>query len=150
MRDHTLLVSLTAMAIGVCYKYRTSSCNCDRQQWSRSLFNPSCSLQNNNLGWCPGISSFIRQFGIHFFFSYRHTWALFYFAIMRPRASLVAHDKESACSARELSLIPGSERSPGEGNDNSLHYCCLESSMDRQTWQTTVHGVTESQIWLSN
>ena len=33
--------------------------------------------------------------------------------------------------------------SPGVGNGNSLQYSCLENSMDRRTWQATVHGVTE-------
>ena len=42
--------------------------------------------------------------------------------------------KESACSAGDLGLIPGSERSPGEGNDNPLLYSCLENSMDRGAW----------------
>ena len=38
-------------------------------------------------------------------------------------------------------LITGSGRSPGEGNGNSLHYSCLENSMDRRDWQATVYGV---------
>ena len=37
--------------------------------------------------------------------------------------------------------IPGSERSPGEGNGNPLQYSCLENSTDRGAWQATVHGV---------
>ena len=40
-------------------------------------------------------------------------------------------DKKSACSAEDLSLIPGSGRSPGEGHSNPLQYSCLENSMDR-------------------
>ena len=39
--------------------------------------------------------------------------------------------KESACHAGDAGSIPGSERSPGEGNDCPLHYSCLENSMDR-------------------
>ena len=50
--------------------------------------------------------------------------------------------KVFACSAGDLALIPGSERSPGEGNGNLLQYSCLENSMDRGTWQAIVHGVT--------
>ena len=53
--------------------------------------------------------------------------------------------KESACNARDPSSIPGSGRSPGEGNGNPLQYSCLENSLDRGAWQTTVHGVTESE-----
>ena len=37
--------------------------------------------------------------------------------------------------------IPGSGRSPGEGNDNPLQYSCLENPMDSGAWQATVHGV---------
>ena len=39
-------------------------------------------------------------------------------------------DEESACNA-ELGSIPGSGRSPGEGNGNPFQYSCLENSMDR-------------------
>ena len=38
--------------------------------------------------------------------------------------------KESACSAGDLSSIPGSVRSPGEGNGYRLQCSCLENSMD--------------------
>ena len=43
------------------------------------------------------------------------------------------------------------ENSPGEGNSNPLQYSGLEKSMDRGSWQATVHGVTESDRteWLS-
>ena len=43
----------------------------------------------------------------------------------------------------DVGLIPGSGRSPGEGNDNPLQYSCLENPMDRGAWQVTVHGVTK-------
>ena len=49
--------------------------------------------------------------------------------------------KESACNAGDPCLIPGSGRSPGEGNGNPLWHSCLENPMDRGTWQTTVHRV---------
>ena len=50
--------------------------------------------------------------------------------------------KESAYSAGDLDSIPGSGRSPGEGNSNPLQYSCLDNSMDRGAWRATVHGVT--------
>ena len=50
--------------------------------------------------------------------------------------------KEPACNAGDLGLIPGSGRSPAEGNGNPLQYSCLENPMDRGAWQATVHGVT--------
>ena len=52
--------------------------------------------------------------------------------------------KESACNAGDMRSIPGSERSPGEGNGNPLQYSCLENPMDRRAWWATVHGVIQS------
>ena len=52
--------------------------------------------------------------------------------------------KASAYNAGDLGLIPGSGRSPGEGNGNPLQYSCLENLMDGGTWWTTVHGVARS------
>ena len=53
--------------------------------------------------------------------------------------------KESICKMQEtMSLIPGSGRSPGEGNGNSLQYSCLGNSMDRGALWATVHGIAES------
>ena len=49
--------------------------------------------------------------------------------------------KESACNEGDLGWIPGSGRSPGEGNDKLLQYSCLENPMDRGAWQATVHPV---------
>ena len=51
--------------------------------------------------------------------------------------------KESACSAGDSGLIPGSGRSPGEGNGNPFQYSCLENPMDGGAWQATVHGVAK-------
>ena len=42
--------------------------------------------------------------------------------------------KVSACSAGDLGLIPGLERSPGEGNGNPLQDPSLENPMDRGAW----------------
>ena len=49
--------------------------------------------------------------------------------------------KESAYNVGDLGLIPGSGRSPGEGNGNPLQYSCLESSVDKRAWWAIVHGV---------
>jgi len=61
--------------------------------------------------------------------------------------------KESSCNARyagDMSSIPGSGRSPGEGNSNPPHYSCLENSTDREAWQVTVHGVAKSPTQIRN
>ena len=42
--------------------------------------------------------------------------------------------KASACNAGYLGLIPGSGRSPGEGNGNPLQYSCLENPMAGEAW----------------
>ena len=52
--------------------------------------------------------------------------------------------KESACIAGDLGLIPGSGRSPEEGNGNPLQYSCLENPMDKEAWRATVHSVAKS------
>ena len=58
--------------------------------------------------------------------------------------------KESACNVRDLGLIPGLGRSPGEGNGSPLQYSCLENPMETGSWWATVHGVAKSQSRLSN
>ena len=60
-------------------------------------------------------------------------------------------DKESACHAGDLGLIPGLTlgsisglgRSPGEGKGNPLQYSYLQNSLDRGAWRATVYGVAE-------
>ena len=55
----------------------------------------------------------------------------------------------SARNAGDLGSIPGSGRSPGEGNGNPFQYSCLENPMDGGVWWATVHGVAKSWIPLS-
>ena len=52
-------------------------------------------------------------------------------------------------SAGDVGSIPGSGRNPQEGNGNALQYSCLENSMDRGAWWTTVYGVTKCWTRLS-
>ena len=52
--------------------------------------------------------------------------------------------KESACNVGDLGWIPGSGRSPQEGNGNPLQYSCLDNSM------ATVHRIINSWTWLSD
>ena len=59
--------------------------------------------------------------------------------------SLGSEGKESACSAGQPGSIPGSGRSPGDGNGNPLQYSCLKNSMDRGAWWATVHEAAKSQ-----
>ena len=77
---------------------------------------------------------------------------LFYgpFSVYMDLASLEAQTvKEPKCNAGVLGLIPGSGRYPGEGNGYQLH-SCLENSMDRAAWQSTVQRGAKSWTQLSN
>ena len=58
--------------------------------------------------------------------------------------------KASACNVGDLGSIPGSGRSPGEGNGNPLQCSSLENSIDGGAWWATVHGVAKSRTRLSN
>ena len=58
--------------------------------------------------------------------------------------------KKHPASLGDAGSIPGSGKSPGEGNGNPLQYSCLENSMDRGAWQTVVHGVKKTQTQLSD
>ena len=58
--------------------------------------------------------------------------------------------KASVCNVGDLGSIPGLERSPGEGNGNTLQYSCLENPMDEGAWWATVHGVARSWTRLSD
>ena len=66
-----------------------------------------------------------------------------------PSDAVIKTLPANAGDARDTSLIPGSGRCPGEGNDNTLQYSCLENPMDIGAWRATVHGVTKTQTRLS-
>ena len=51
--------------------------------------------------------------------------------------------KNPPAKAGDTGFIPGSKRSPGEGNSCPLQDSCLGSPMDREAWRATVHGVTK-------
>ena len=52
----------------------------------------------------------------------------------------------TAGDTEDVVLIPGSGRSPEEGNGNPLQYSCLGNPTDRGVWWATVHGVAESDM----
>ena len=58
--------------------------------------------------------------------------------------------KAFAWNVGDQGLIPGLERSPGEGNGNPLQYSCLENPMEGGAWKATVHGVAKSRTRLSD
>ena len=64
-------------------------------------------------------------------------------------ALVVKNPRANAGDLRDTGSIPGSGRSPGGGQGNSLQYFCLENRMDRGAWRATVLGVAKSQTRLS-
>ena len=73
---------------------------------------------------------------------FRSFWETAIYNVWYPRRF---SGNESACNVVDLGLIPGSGRSPGEGNGKPLQYSCLGNPMDRGAWWATVHGVAKSQ-----
>ena len=61
-------------------------------------------------------------------------------------AQLVENQPANAGDTRDVGLMPGSGRSPGEGNGNPLQYSCLGNLTDRGASRATVYGVEKSQI----
>ena len=59
-----------------------------------------------------------------------------------PSALVVKNPSASARDVRDMSLILGLGRSPGEGNGYPFQYSCLENLVDRRAWLATVYGVT--------
>ena len=82
------------------------------------------------------------------------TWLNLDTEIHDKRASQVAlvvkNLPANAGDVRDTGSIPESGRSPGEGNGNPLQYSCLENSLGRRSWRTTVHGVAKNQTQLSD
>ena len=64
-------------------------------------------------------------------------------------ARLVKNLTANAGDTKDTGSVPKWGRSPGVGNGNPLQYSYPENSMDRGTWQATVHRVTKSQTKLS-
>ena len=51
--------------------------------------------------------------------------------------------KHPPANAGDVGLIPVLGRCPRGGHGDSLQYSCLGNPMDRGTWGSAVHGVTE-------
>ena len=78
-----------------------------------------------------------------FFFSF----FIFIYLSGLPHGSLL---RNPPANAGDVGSIPGSGRSPGEGNGSPLQYSCLEKPMDRGALQAAVHGVMKSQTRSSD
>ena len=51
--------------------------------------------------------------------------------------------KNPPANEGDAGSIPGSGRSPAEGNGNPLQYSSLGNPMDRGAWRATVHGAAK-------
>ena len=100
------------------------------------------SLPNNSLLY--GCTKFFYPFISWWTFGLFQLWGIYeqYYGASR------SDGKESACNMGDLGSIPGSGRSPGEGNGNPLQYSCLENLMDREAGWSTVHRVAQSRTWV--
>ena len=67
-----------------------------------------------------------------------------------PQGSVVKNIPANSRDTANTSSIPGSGKSPGEGNGSPLQYSCLENSMDRGVWHGIVHKVAKSCTRLSD
>ena len=59
--------------------------------------------------------------------------------------TIVKNSPVNTGDVEDRGLIPGSGRSPGDGNGNPLQYSCLKNSMDRGVWWATLCGISD--IW---
>ena len=62
-----------------------------------------------------------------------------------PVVLVVKNLLPKAGDLRDVSLTPGSGRSPGGGHRNPIFFSCLGNPMDRRAWRAIVHGVAKSQ-----
>ena len=97
-----------------------------------------------------------RHFHIHSLYKYTH---MYYILCLFPpsitnvciyRPPWWPSVKEFACNTGDVGLTPGSGSFPGKGNGHPLQYSCPEIPWTAQTWCTAVHGIAESQAWLSD
>ena len=114
-----------------------------QEYWSALPFSPPGGLLNPEIKLMPLVSLALPQLvGRFFSISTTHLWFVF----------ICLHAKSlQSCLTHRYIYIPGSGRSPGEGNGNPLQYSCLENSTDGGAWWATVHGVTKSrQDWATS
>ena len=65
-----------------------------------------------------------------------------------PNGSAGKESSFNAGDTEDMGLIPGSGRSPGEGNGNPFQYLCLGNPIDKGPWWATIHAVAKSQTQL--
>ena len=109
--------------------------------WPRDQTQDSCIASGFFTAESPGLTCCIIQLTM----SYKTL-----FDIVLPLFPGGSDGKGSAYNTGDPGSIPGSGRSPGEGNGNPLQYSSLENPMDGGAWLATVYGVAKSQTRLSD
>ena len=77
------------------------------------------------------------------------TFHVFLFDSVSEVALVLKNPPVSEGNIRDTGSVSGLESSPAGGYGNPLQYPCLENTMDRGVWQSTVPGVTKSWMQLS-
>ena len=80
------------------------------------------------------------MFGTEIYYLYDRCVEIVYYNFI-PHSSVVKNLPVKAGDTRDAGSIPGSGRSPEEGNGNPLQYSCLKNPMERGAWQAIVLGV---------
>ena len=137
----------SASAIKVVYKHFTSLYYC--KEYLSFVFS-DCYLQVYTLSWnnakllwfLVAVKYFPQDFLFCLFDLFicllgcAGSWASHAVLVLKNLPANAGH-------IRDVGSVPGSGRSPGGGQGDSLHYSCLENPMNRAAWQATVHRVIE-------
>ena len=119
----------------------------DNKKYLQTLLNvPEVKVARSCLNLCDVVDYSLPGSCVHGIFQARILeWEQWSVIIHAYQVALVVKNRPAnAVDQRDVGSIPGSGRSPGEGNGNLLQYSCLENPMDRGAWQTTIHGVAKS------
>ena len=118
LKDATIIVYPISMLNVSVWQMQVANW-CWRERFCVSLSGFKLSMPH-----CESISLWVISQCHVIYLSSHPTWYTF------PHSSV---DKESMCNAGDLGLIPGSGRSPAEGNGNPLQYSCLDNPMNKRS-----------------
>ena len=125
---------------------------------SLSLLGPLSSvldpLKVNNFGHGCDFSQLCHETLLFPVFTYSFSFCIFGFPSLYTikgfsGGSAIKNPPVHAGDTGDVGSIPGSGRSPGEGNGSPCQYSCLGNPTDRGALRAAVHGVTKSRTWLS-
>ena len=100
---------------------------------------PGTSFVKDNFPMDQGEGDGFRMIQMHYIYC-----SLYFYLFLFLSFPSGSDGKESDSNAGDLCSIPGSGRSPGEGNGNPYQSSCLENPMNGGAWRATVHGVPKS------